>query len=77
MATKNIFSQMLNQKTATAPGLKAPGVKTQKAPGSGEFAYLAPGNSLYRHPLENHGNDVSQSVWAHIANMKPKGFKHG
>lgn len=74
MATKSIFSQMLNEAPIAAPQLKAPGVKVQKPPSTKEFAYL---NSKGVRPLQDRGNDIAQSVWAHIANMKPKGVKNG
>jgi hypothetical protein len=76
MATKNLFSGMLNQKPIMAPQIQSGGsVKVQKAPGVTQFAYLGQGNSGYRHPMENHGNDVSQSVWGRALEMKPKSMK--
>jgi hypothetical protein len=77
MATRSVYASMLNQKPVKAPGLKGtPAVKVQKPPGTGEFAYLSQGNSLYRHPMENRGNDVSGSVWARMLGMKTKGVKN-
>jgi len=74
MATKNVFAAMLNQKPVQAPQIKAPGIKVNKPPGVSEFAYMGQGNSLFRHPMENRGNDVSQGVWARMMKtMKPKG----
>lgn len=67
---------MLNQKTAQVPQIKTAAVKAQKPPGVGQFAYLGQGNTIYRHPMENHGNDVSQSVWGRMLGMKPKGVKN-
>jgi hypothetical protein len=77
MATKNLFADMLNQKAITTPQVKAKGIKVQKPPGSPEFAYLGQGNSVYRHPMENRGNQLSQSVWAKALSttLKPKGVK--
>lgn len=77
MATKNLFANMLNQKSVQAPQFSTNAFQVQKPPGVSQFAYLGGGNSTYRHPMENHGNDISQSVWARALNMKPKGPKNG
>lgn len=76
MATKSLFGDMINQQPISAPSVKAKGVKVQKSPGTGEFAYLGQGNSLFRHPMENRGNDVSGSVWARMLGTKTKGVKN-
>jgi hypothetical protein len=73
MATKDLFSQMLNQKPVQAPALQGASVKIQKPPGTSEFAYL--GNSPYRHPMENRGNDIAGSAWVRMLGNKTKGIK--
>lgn len=76
MATKNIFASMLNQKPVTStPAIASNSVKVQKAPKSGEFAFIDQNNSIYRHPMQNRGSSISGSAWAKMLNMKGK--NHG
>lgn len=77
MPTKGLFPGMLNQKSIQTPQVTGSQVNVKKAPGVGQFAFLGQGNSLYRHPMENRGNDVSGSVWARMLGTKTKGVKNG
>lgn len=70
MATKGLFSSMLNQSPVKAPRVTGSSVKVQNPPGSGEFAYMPEGNSIYKHPLQRRGQDVAPSLWARMLNRK-------
>jgi hypothetical protein len=75
VATKNIFSMMLNQKPASAPVLKDNGFKVNKPAGTKNFAYLNGTNA--KSSISKFDPDLSSSVWSRAKTLKVKGPKNG